>query len=185
MKRTLITATFLALFSMAFAGPPVDVQLTCGEGEDAPLVGVASLVEDQVHVALIDGALAACVDGVFAVADGATLFTVTYTVDPDSGAITDVQVAFDDPDDLPELTYQEVPEVAVEGKLGAQQNRAAARERAAEARAHADERGDGPPAHARGGGDDEEEEEEDEDVEDEASDGPPADPTGSAASGRR
>jgi len=150
MKRTLITLMFLALFGMALAGPPVDVQLVCGEGEDAPLVGVASLVEDQLHVSLIDGALEACVDGVYGVADGETVFTLSYTVV--DGAVTDVQVAFGaDPEYLPTLTFAEVPEVAVEGKLGAQRNREAAFERATQAR----ERAGGPPMDVPGHGDDE------------------------------
>ena len=187
MKRTLFTLMFLATFGMALAGPPVDYQLVCGTGEDAPLVGVASLVEDQLHVALIDGALEACIDGAYGVADGATVFTVSTTLE--DGVVTDVQVAFDaDPEYVPALTYIEVPQVAVEGKLGAQQNREAARERATEARARADERLGGPPMEVPRGGDDSEEEV----VEaDEAADGgkkgngPPADLPAPANPGRR
>lgn len=180
MKRTLITLMLLTLFGMALAGPPVDVRLVCGEGEDAPLVGVASLVEDQLHVALIDGALEACTDGVYGVADGATVFAMSYTLV--DGVLTDVDVAYEDAAYAPTLTYAELPEVAVEGKLGAQQNREAAFERAAEARARAEERRGGPPAD----GDDEpsEDEDEGEEAEEEAG-GPPADLPAPAATGRR
>lgn len=179
MKRTLIITTFLVLFGMALAGPPADVQLLCGEGEDAFLVGVASLVEDQLRVALIDGALEACTDGVYGVADGATVFTVSTTVV--EGVITDVQVAFDaDPEYAPTLTYVELPEVAVQGKLGAQQNRDAAFHRAAEARARASEHAGGPPADVPGT--DEGEDEEETDAE---HGGPPADLSAPAAAGRR
>ncbi len=178
MKRTLMTTLFLTLFGMALAGPPVDVRLVCGEGEDAPLVGVASLVEDQLHVALIDGALEACTEGVYGVTDGATVFTLSYTLV--DGAIADVDVAYEDAAYEPTLTYAEVPEVAVEGKLGAQQNREAAFERAADARARAEERRGGPPAD----GDDEPSEDEAEEADEEAG-GPPADLPAPAAAGRR
>ena len=180
MKRTLFTLMFLATFGMALAGPPVDVQLVCGEGEDAPLVGVASLVEDQLHVALIDGALEACVDGVYGVTGGATLFTVNYTLL--DGIVDDVQVVFDEEStDVPSITFAEVPEVAVEGKLGAQQNREAASERATQARERATEhRGDPPvdePAEDDSGEDDGEAAED--------GDGPPADLPAPARAGRR
>lgn len=84
-------------------GPPVDDRLVCGAGEDAPLVGRASLVEGELHVALIDGALAACEGVGFGVAGGEIVFQVTSFV--------------------------------VEGRLGAQENRADAFRMAEEARA--------------------------------------------------
>lgn len=178
MKRTLFTLMFLATFGMAFAGPPVDVQLVCGTGEDPALVGVASLVEDQLHVALIDGALEECTEGVYGIADGATVFTVSYTLE--DGVVTDVQVVFDaDPAYAPTLSYAEVPQVAVEGKLGAQQNREAAFERATQARERAPEHAGGPSVDAPA--DDGEEDEAEADGEERG--GPPADLP--AARGRR
>lgn len=191
MKRTLFTLMFLATFGMALAGPPVDVQIVCGTGEDASLVGVASLVEDQLHVALIDGALEACDEnlGVYGIADDATVFTVSYTLE--DGVVTDVQVAFDaDPAYEPTLTYAEVPEVAVLGKLGAQQNRAMARERATQAHEQATQARERAAEHAGGpnmdvpddGADGEEEEVE---ADGEEGDGPPADLPAPATRGRR
>jgi hypothetical protein len=180
MKRTLITTLFLTLLGLALAAPPVDVRLVCGEGEDAPLIGVASLVEDQLHVALIDGALEACTEGVYGVADGATVFAMSYTLV--DGELTDVDVAFEDAAYAPTLTYAQLPEVAVEGKLGAQQNREAAFARAEDARARAEERRGGPPAD----GDDDPSEDEDVGEEaDEGAGGPPADGPAPAAAGRR
>ena len=182
MKRTLLTLMFLATFGMALAGPPVDYQLVCGTGEDAPLVGVASLVEDKLNVALIDGALEACIDGVYGVANGTTAFTVSTTLE--DGVLTDVQVVFDeDPEYVPAMTYTEVPQVAVDGKLGAQQNREAARERATEARARAEERARGKHLDVPGDGGDGEEEEAEADGED--GDGPPAELPAPASRGRR
>lgn len=125
MKRTLSSLMFLAVFGMALAGPPVDVPLVCGASEDAPVVGVASLVEDQLHLALIAGALEACTDGVYGVMDGATILTVSYAIE--DGAVADVQVAIAaDPEATPSLSYAEVPAVAVEGMLAAVRNREAA-----------------------------------------------------------
>ncbi len=182
MKRTLFTLMFLATFGMALAGPPVDVQLVCGTDEDAALVGVASLVEDQLHVALIDGALEACTAGVYGVVDGATVFTVSYLLV--DGVVDDVQVVFEEDSTYePALTYGEVPEVAVEGKLGAQQNRAMARERATQARERAAEHAGGPNMDAPDDGGDGEEEEVEADGEDH--DGPPADLPAPATRGRR
>ncbi len=182
MKRVLLTLMCLTTFGMAVAGPPVDVQLVCGEGEDAPLVGVASLVEDQLHVALIEGALDACADGVYGVADDATVFTVSFVVV--DGVLDDVQVVFvADPEFVPALTYAEVPEVAALGKLGAQQNRAMAHERATQARERAAEHAGGPIMNAPDDGADGEEEEVE--AEGEEGDGPPADLPAPATRGRR
>lgn len=138
MKRCLISTMLLAVFGLALAGPPVDVPLVCGEAEDAPIVGVASLVEDQLHMALTAEALEACTEGVYGVVDGEPAFIVTYTLD--NGVLANVQVAFTtDPAATPSVSYAIVPEVAVEGMLGAQRNRAAAFERSTQAREQARE----------------------------------------------
>jgi hypothetical protein len=175
MKRTLSTLMFLALIGMVLAGPPVDYQLVCGEGPDAPVVGVASLVEDGLRVAYVEGALETCVDGIFGVLDGERVFTLSVTPE---GAVA---VAFDDAAYAPELTYDEVPEVAVQGMLGAQQNRANARASAMEARERAS--GGGPPFDVPVGGGDGDDEQED--VEDEDGDGSPADVPAPTTRGRR
>jgi hypothetical protein len=179
MMRTFLSTVLLAAVGVAAAAMPVDYQLVCGEGEDAYLVGVASLVEDQLHVALIDGALETCVDGVTGVTADGLSFSVEYTVE--DGVVVDLQVVFEDEGDgayAPNLTYEELPEVAVEGMLGAQQNRAEAQERAAEARENAEDNAEknaaenaGPPSDVPGGGDEEGEGEE----EGEEPGGPPAD----------
>jgi hypothetical protein len=169
MKRTLITLMSVAVFGMALAGPPVDVQLVCGEAEDAPIIGVASLVEDRLHLSVIDGALEACLDGVFGVADGTTVFTVAYTLE--DGVASGVQVTFaEDEAYAPKLSYATVPEVAVEGMLGAQRNRAAAAERAAQARERAQEHAGEPPLDQPSDGDQERDRERDQDC----GDGEPA-----------
>jgi hypothetical protein len=188
MKRTLITLMSMAVFGMALAGPPVDVQLVCGETEDAPIIGVASLVEDQLHLSVIDGALEACLDGVFGVADGATVFTVTPLLD-EAGAITDVQVTFaEDEAYAPSLSYATVPEVAVEGMLGAQRNRAAAQERAAQARDQAHERAGEAPFGEPSDGDQDRDRDRDQDCDPtcdgDGPSGPPADLPAPANPGR-
>lgn len=171
MKRILLGILFLAAFGMALAGPPVDYQLYCeveGELGEGP-IGVASLVEEQLHVALVDGALEACdvVDGFVTVAgypqgvdptDPDTEASFFLTFDEAYAFVPDVDPQF-------ETTIDEVPQVAIEGKLGAMQNRAEAFQRAEEARARAKERAGGPPFDVPVGDDDLEGEEEEEDEE--------------------
>lgn len=153
MKRSLIGTLLLTVFGMAFAGPPVDYQLTCDVEVTPVLVGVASLVEDQLHVALIAGALEACpvVDDLYVVSGflaGAETASFQLTFDMD-GLMAGVAFV-DDPEYAPDVNVEVVPEEAVAGKLGAQQNRAEAFARAQEAHERAQERAGGP------GGDDDE-----------------------------
>ena len=181
MKRILLSTLFLAAFGLALAGPPVDYQLYCEvvveEASTFVDVGVASEVEGQLHVALADGALAACVevDGLVTVVG----YPLGVEPDPDEPVISlslTFEVTEDGfvfvPDEEPtfDTTVTEVPQVAVDGKLGAMENRAEAFQRAEEARARAEERAGGPPMDAPGEGDDEETEDEVE-IEDEE-DGP-------------
>ncbi len=181
MKRILLSTLFLAAFGLALAGPPVDYQLYC-EVTDSETsmttfepVGVASEVEGERHVMLADGALAGCddVEG-FVTVDG-----YPQGIDPTAeGAVASFFLTFDDTftfvaDEEPlfETTLDEVPQVAVDGKLGAMQNRAEAFQRAEAARTRAEERAGGPPMDVPGEGDDGETED-DVEIEDEE-DGPP------------
>jgi hypothetical protein len=175
MKRTLLTLMCSTLFGMALAGPPADFQLVCGDDPDA-LVGVAMLVDDELRVSLIDGALDACTEGVYGVSDGATLFTVHFTLL--DGVVDDVEVMFvEESAVVPSTSFAELPEVAIEGKLRAQQNREAALGRATQARERANERRGGPPMDVPVGDDD------DGDLEDDATESE-EDPA-PAARGRR
>ncbi len=159
MKRTLLTLMCSTLLGMAIAGPPADYQLVCGDDPSA-LVGVAMLVDGKLRVSLIDGALDACSDGVYGVSDGTTLFTVHFTLL--DGVVDDVEVVFvEESAVVPSITYAELPQVAVEGKLRAQQNREAALERATQARERANELRGGPPMDVPGGDDDDGDLEED------------------------
>ncbi len=144
MRR--ILASTLALFAVAFAGPPIDYELTCGEG--GTLVGVLSLTQGKVHVAFVAGSVCD-VDVVVTGPDampaievvvrwGTDPLGVTVTIDGADAAIDDVDV----------VTVM-VPAVAVDGMLDAQRLRAAALERRAEAQAQRDATREG-----RGRGDD-------------------------------
>jgi hypothetical protein len=152
MKRILLSTLFLAAFGLALAGPPVDYQLYCGvEGVLQP-VGVASEVDGERQVMLVDGALDWCDstdDGDVVVygfllgeepVDEGEAFSIVFAFDADEetwGLLVDV--------DDPVTTIDEVPQVAVDGKLGAMQHRAEAFRMAEEARARAEEHAAGPP----------------------------------------
>ncbi len=173
MKRTWISAAFLVLAGMALAQPPVDYELYCGEGDEAPLIGVASVTADHVHVALLAGAT--CDDIVVAPEAG---FTVAIAADALGDAT--VTVAFDDPEVDAEVTVNQVPQVALDGMLGAHKLRAAAMERAAWGQARSEERSAGRPLDV----DDAENEPEGEDAGPPAEAGRPADLPAGAGRGR-
>lgn len=120
--RKLLASTFvLALFAMAFAGPPIDYELTCGAGGE--LVGVLSLTEGKVHVALVEGA--SCDDVLSVVApEGAPAISVEvdWEAEPPTATATVDDVAAE----VVDLVV--VPEVAIDGMLDAQRLRAAAME---------------------------------------------------------
>ena len=178
MKRVLLGTLFLAAFGLALAGPPVDYELYCEVEGELQSVGVASEVDGARHVMLVDGALAGCdvVEGFVTVAG------YPQGIDPTAeGAPASFFLTFDEtfafvPDEEPlfETTLDEVPQVAVDGKLGAMQNRAEAFQRAEAARTRAEERAGGPPMDVPGKGDDGETED-DVETEDEE-DGPPMEP---------
>jgi len=153
MKRILLSTLFLAAFGLALAGPPVDYQLYCAVDNvvgDEP-IGVASLVDDQLHVALIDGAFTECIESggsVGGVIDGVIAFELTF--DEEAGFLVEFSVT--EPDELYEpatTSVEELPAVAIVGMLGAQQNRAEAFQRAEAGRAHAG----GPPMDVPAEGD--------------------------------
>lgn len=123
--RKLLASTFvLGLFAMAFAGPPIDYELTCGED----LIGVLSLTEGKLHVALVEGA--SCDDDLSVVApDDAPPIAVDvdWTAEPPTATATVDDVAAE----VVDLVV--VPEVAIDGMLDAQRLRAAAMEMRREA----------------------------------------------------
>jgi hypothetical protein len=173
MKRVLLGTLFLAAFGLALAGPPVDYQLYCevvvDEVSSFESVGVASEVEGERQVMLVDGALGACDGEVVVEGEGERVFVTVagYPLGVEPGTVDSTfELRFewvedaagwipDEEADDPVTTIDEVPQVAVDGKLGAMQNRAEAFQRAEEARARAEERAAGPPMDVPGEGDDE------------------------------
>ena len=173
MKRLLLGILFLAAFGMALAGPPVDYQLYCegdaitGEPIGEP-IGVLSVTEDAMHVALEEGAECANAVLFVVVPEGESVVTVAvldWTTDPPTVTET-IETTEGEPETIDDIDLVEVPAVAIEGKLGAMQNRAEAFQRAEEARSRSEERAGGPPFDVPVGDDDleGEEDEEDEDV---------------------
>ena len=127
MRRILASTFVLALLTVALAAPPIDYELTCGEG--GPLVGVLSLTEGEVHVALVEGVVCQEDVDVFAVVpEGAP--TVEVTVDWTAEPIEPV-VEVEGEERSIDLVV--VPQVAVDGMLTAQRLRAAAMEMRREA----------------------------------------------------
>lgn len=122
MRKILAITFVLALFAVAFAGPPIDYELTCGEAGD--LVGVLSLTEGKVRVALVEGFVCDGVDVFVVGPEGAPAITVTATWAMDPPAITvTVDAVYAEV-----VTLVVVPPVAVDGMLNAQRLRAAAME---------------------------------------------------------
>ncbi|MFO8150240.1 MAG: hypothetical protein R6T93_08085 [Trueperaceae bacterium] len=127
--RKLLASTFvLALLAVAIAAPPIDYELTCGED----LIGVLSLTEGKVHVALVEGAGDVECDAV----DGVVVFI--FEEDPE------LTVMIEWGDGQPVVTVENgaglldvdlivVPQVAIDGMLDAQRLRAAAMEMRREA----------------------------------------------------
>ncbi len=160
MKRFLIGLLFLAAFGMALAQPPVDYQLSCEIEGELTVIGVVSIVEDNVRVAVLEGVMC---DAVLVTPEGAPfeatleleegVLVVTLTFDDDY---------FDDPESI-EWTLDEVPQEALDGMLRAQKNRAMAMELRDAAQERAQERGAGMRPDLP----------EDDELEVDADDGPP------------
>jgi len=126
MRRILAGTFVLALLTVAFAGPPIDYELTCGD--DGDLVGVLSLTEGKVRAVLLEGV--ACEEGVLVVGpEGAPAIAVEI----DWAAEPPVVTATVDGTDAGEVDLDVVPQTAIDGMLDAQRLRAAAMERRREA----------------------------------------------------
>ena len=153
MKRFLIGLLFLAAFGMALAQPPVDYQLWCGE----EIIGVVSITEDNVHVAVLAEVTCDDPDGV----------VVTPEEAPFEFEFTDDGVRLDFGDGVALVlapdAYAAVPQEALDGMLRAQKNRAMAMELRDAAQERAQERGAGMRPDLP----------EDDELEVDADDGPP------------
>ena len=133
MKRILMSVLFSFLVAgAAIAQPPVDYTLLCVEGEGALIIGTASLVEDVLHVALVEG---------WQDCDG-TIYAGEYVVDittDDEGVVT---VTFGEKSNEMSGDAVQVPQEALDGMVRAQTERAEAftnAARGAEAAAAAEE----------------------------------------------
>lgn len=144
MQRILVGIFTLALLGAAMAGPPVDYELFCDEVDDASVIGVLSITEGKVHVALL--ADVACDTVIVAAPDGAPDVAVTLTAD-DEGLVVGVWI--DTEPYAGELSVQVVPQVALDGMLTAQRLRHAAMTAAQanqeRARERVEERREGTP----------------------------------------
>jgi len=129
MRKFLASTFVLALFAVAFAGPPIDYELFCGE--DGELIGVLSLTEGKVHVALVAEVVCDGVDVFVSGPDGALEIALVVDWDADPPAVT---VTINEVDaDADDVDLVVVPQVAIDGMLNAQRLRAAAMEMRREA----------------------------------------------------
>ena len=128
MTRFLLFALFSFLVAgMATAQPPVDYVLQC----DEDVIGVVSLVDGELHAAMVAGET--CAEGVLIAVVGDEEFTFSIDID-DHGVVTiTVFLDLDDVDGM-SATAVVVPQEAIAGMLTAQVKRAAAMERATLAR---------------------------------------------------
>jgi hypothetical protein len=112
VKRYPIAALFAALLvGFASAQPPIDYTVTC----DGEVLGAASLIDGELHVAIEEGVTC---DGVLAV-DGTEL-TVTFELDTEGTLVVTI--------DGVSGSAEQVPAVAIAGMVRARENRAAASE---------------------------------------------------------
>jgi hypothetical protein len=136
MTRILIGLLFTAMLGAAFAGPPIDFEVVCGEDGEVPLVGVLSLVEGSAHLALLPDVV--CDDGFFVVAVGDSELAVELTWDADTETWS--IVVDGTPYEGDAVKVVTVPPEAIEGMLAAHRLRTAAFERAEANRERAQER---------------------------------------------
>jgi len=136
MTRILIGLLFTAMLGAAFAGPPIDFEVVCGEGAEAPLVGVLSLVEGNAHLALLPDVL--CEDDLVVVSVGDSELELALTWDADTQTWSLVVDSIPYEDDAVKVVT--VPPEAIAGMLEAHRRRTAAFERAAANRERAQER---------------------------------------------
>jgi hypothetical protein len=120
MRKFLASTFVLALFAVAFAGPPIDYELFCVE--DGELIGVLSLTEGKVHVALVAEVVCDGANVFVSGPDSALAIVVDWTTDPPTVTVTidDVEAYADDVD------LVVVPQVAIDGMLNAHSLRAVA-----------------------------------------------------------
>lgn len=134
---SLFTLSLLAL-GLALAAPPVDYELTCVPDDveaDVVLLGVLSVTEDGVKVALVDGVTCEAPDAIVVSPEGAVTVAIDWT--GEDGPVVTVSVFDDESGEYVEFVdgvdgeqvVDVVPLVAVEGMQGAHRNRAAAMER--------------------------------------------------------
>ena len=131
MQRILTSLFALSLFGLALAAPPADYELTCVPGDveaDVVLLGVLSVTEDGVKVALVDGVVCTEPDVIVVSPDGAVDVEIVWG---DEDPVVTVYLIDGETESLyeGELVVDVVPLVAVEGMQGAHHNRAAAMER--------------------------------------------------------
>lgn len=123
---TLCTAlALLALVGAAAAQPPVDYTLLCTEHveelEDAVPIGVATVVDGQLHVWLSAGW--ACEDTVVAVALRDDTDVIEVTVDTEHGVVT---LTFGDEEAALSSEATALPQQAIDGMTNAHARRTAA-----------------------------------------------------------
>lgn len=156
MQRILTATIFLLTLGLAFAQPPVDYTLLCeveveveGEVETALVVfGVASYVDDKLHVALDEGVT--CKEGTETVED--ETLTVDVVFDTEGEATVTLATDVEGAEDMSAVA-QTLPEEAIAGMVGAQKNRAMAADHREAAQQKADEaraRGEGAPDDVEG-----------------------------------
>jgi len=184
MRRFLASTFVLTLFAMAFAGPPIDHELYCVtevEPETVQqLIGVLSITEGGVRVALVDGAesFGCYVEGGFVKLILEDEPELTVEIEWRNGQPFVTVMDGEDPLDVGVVTVV-VPQVAVDGMLNAQRLRAAAMERRQEAQAKREAAREGRVGDIGEGEDDEG------DDADLTPGGPPADvPRGAGPGGR-
>jgi hypothetical protein len=136
MTRILIGLLFTAMLGAAFAGPPIDFEVVCGEDAEATLVGVLSLVEGQAHLALLPDVVCEESFVVVAVGDSELEVGLTWDVDSQTWSLVVGETTYEG-DALKVVT---VPQEAIAGMLAAHRQRTAAFERAAANRERALER---------------------------------------------
>ena len=142
MRKFLASTFFLTLFAVAFAGPPIDYELYCVtevEPETVQqLIGVLSITEGGVHVALVEGA-----ESFGCYAEGGEVGVGKLIVEGEPELTVEIEwidgqpvvTVMDGEESLVDLVTVVVPQVAIDGMLNAQRLRAAAMDRRQEAQA--------------------------------------------------
>lgn len=130
MQRILTSTILLFTLGLAFAQPPVDYTLLC----DGDVVGAASSVDSELHVALDEDLIC---EGALTVEQDGTL-TVTINVDEVTGETTVTLETEEEGDADLSGVARTLPEEAIAGMVGAQKNRAAAAAHRADAQSKAD-----------------------------------------------